>query len=71
VLPAGSGHAFHRPRETVLHADREMRPRFLSILGGKLTGWHATSAQVMKRIEASLPKRPTRADTRKLRLDPA
>jgi glycerol-3-phosphate dehydrogenase len=71
VLPAGSGHAFHRPRETLLHADREMRPRFLSILGGKLTGWRATSEQVMKRIAASLPTHPQRADTRKLRLDPA
>lgn len=70
VLPAGSGHAFHRPRETVLHTDREMRPRFLSILGGKLTGWRATSEQVMRRISASLPARTRRADTRTLRLEP-
>ena len=70
VLPAGSGHAFHRPRETVVYADRELRPRFVSVLGGKLTGWRATSEQVMKRIAASLPMRPARADTRKLRLEP-
>lgn len=70
VLPAGSGHAFHRPRETLLHVDRDARPRVLSIYGGKLTGWRATAEQVMRRVESSLPARAQRADTRHIRLQP-
>ncbi len=70
VLPTGSGHAFHRPRETVFDTDRERKPRLISIFGGKLTGWRATAEQVMQRIESSLPVRKHRADTRNIRLYP-
>lgn len=70
VLPAGTGHAFHRPRETLLDVDRERQPRLLSIFGGKLTGWRATAEKVMQRVESSLPSRATRADTRRIRLFP-
>lgn len=70
VLPAGAGHAFHRPRETVLAVDDEATPRLLSIVGGKLTGWRATAAKVMLRISASLPSRKPVADTRQLHLSP-
>ncbi len=68
VLPAGAGHAFHRSRETLLVADRPMRPRALGIYGGKLTGWRATAEHVLRRIAPSLPERRARADTRTLRL---
>lgn len=70
VLPAGSGHAFHRPRETRFDLDRNERPRLLSIIGGKLTGWRATAEKVMQRIAPGLPTRKSRADTRHLRLSP-
>ena len=70
VLPAGSGHAFHRPRDTVLDTDRASKPRLISIVGGKLTGWRATAEQVMQRIESSLPVRERRADTRSIPLYP-
>jgi glycerol-3-phosphate dehydrogenase len=70
VLPAGSGHAFHRPRETLLEVDREQHPRLLSIFGGKLTGWRATAEKIMQRISPSLPTRTQRADTRTIRLLP-
>lgn len=70
VLPAGGGHAFHRPRETLLEVDRELKPQLLSILGGKLTGWRATADKVLTRISASLPVRKAVADTRQLRLYP-
>ncbi|HVY21861.1 MAG TPA: glycerol-3-phosphate dehydrogenase/oxidase [Steroidobacteraceae bacterium] len=70
VLPAGSGHAFHRPRETVLDTDRSDKPRLISIFGGKLTGWRATAEQVMQRIAPSLPVREVRADTRHIQLVP-
>lgn len=70
VLPAGTGHAFHRPRETLLDVDRDHQPRLLSIFGGKLTGWRATAEKIMLRVAASLPTRPMRADTRRIRLMP-
>ena len=70
VLPAGGGHAFHRPRETLLDVDRDQQPRLLSIFGGKLTGWRATAEKIMQRIAPSLPTRATRADTRTIRLLP-
>ena len=68
VLPAGAGHAFHRSRETLLVGDRPLRPRALTIYGGKLTGWRATAEHVCQRIAPSLPARAARADTRTLKL---
>jgi glycerol-3-phosphate dehydrogenase len=70
ILPAGEGHAFHRSRETHLVTDRPLRPRVLSIYGGKLTGYRATAAQVLARITSSLPARQSRADTKTLKLSP-
>lgn len=70
VLPAGDGHAFHRPREMWLQTDRDTKPRVLSIYGGKLTGWRAAAEHVMQRIHSSLPTRRARADTKSIRLLP-
>lgn len=70
VLPTGSGHAFHRPRETLLEVDQAQRPRLLSIFGGKLTGWRATAEKIMQRVAPSLPVRAARANTRTIRLLP-
>lgn len=70
VLPAGSGHAFRRPRETMLVVNDETTPRLLSIVGGKLTGWRATAEKVLQRVSRSLPTRKAIADTRQLRLSP-
>jgi glycerol-3-phosphate dehydrogenase len=71
VLPSGSGHAFHRSRETILHTDREVKPRVLSIYGGKLTSYRVTAEKVAVRIAGSLPGRSPRASTRELPLEPA
>ncbi len=68
VLPVGRGRAFGRSREMLLATDRRRRPRFLSVLGGKLTGWRAAAALVVERIAASLPAPTRRADTTRLRL---
>jgi glycerol-3-phosphate dehydrogenase len=68
VLPAGSGHAFHRSRETQLVPDRGPQPRVLSIYGGKLTTWRAVSARALRRIAGSLPSRQARARTDELPL---
>lgn len=73
VLPAGPGHAFHRSREVVFHADREKKegpPRVLTVYGGKLTSYRATAEKVMERIAGALPERAAVADTRELRLAP-
>jgi glycerol-3-phosphate dehydrogenase len=68
VLPASSGAAFSRPRETHLTVDRESRPRSVSIYGGKLTGYRATAEKVVKRLQQTLPARERVADTRELPL---
>lgn len=68
VLPGGSGHAFHRSRETMLVTDRTRSPRLLSIYGGKLTSYRAVSEQVVDRIASSLPTRPPVARTDRMQL---
>lgn len=70
VLPAGIGASFQRSRETVLHPDAVRRPRLITIYGGKLTGYRATSARVMTLLKPALPARVPRADTASLRLTP-
>jgi glycerol-3-phosphate dehydrogenase len=71
VLPAATGHAFHRSRETMLMPDRSGKPRVLSIYGGKLTTYRAVAQRVQNLISASLPTRKPRAQTDQLLLSPA
>ncbi|KAF0193209.1 MAG: glycerol-3-phosphate dehydrogenase [Gammaproteobacteria bacterium] len=71
VLLAGNQLAFKRPRETVLHVDRSLAPKLLTIYGGKLTAYRATARKVMQRIDRSLPERRAVADTARLPLKPA
>lgn len=68
VLPAGHDRTFGRSRETLLPVDRPGRPRAISILGGKLTGYRATAEKVMRIIAPSLPPATRKADTRTLKL---
>jgi glycerol-3-phosphate dehydrogenase len=68
VLPSGSGHAFHRSRETLLLTDRPQQPRVLSIYGGKLTTWRAVSARALSMVASSLPERKPLARTDQLTL---
>lgn len=70
VLPAGKGHAFHRPRETILRTDDKKHPRVLSIYGGKLTAYRATAEKVIEHLRPVLPQRQRRALTRELSLVP-
>lgn len=71
VLPPGETSANRRTRETVLRADRGSRPRLLTVYGGKLTSYRATAERVMQRLAGSLPRRPRRARTDEIRLEPA
>ncbi len=68
VLPRAEGAAFHRSREVMLVVDSRSRPSFLTVYGGKLTGYRATAARVLERLRPSLPKAEAKADTRTLRL---
>ena len=70
VLPHGSGPAFHRSRETILHPDNPDRVRLVTVYGGKLTGYRATAARVMRLLKRSLPARAPRADTSEISLSP-
>lgn len=68
VLPRQSVSAFHRPRETIFMLDEPNAPRWLSIYGGKLTGYRATAQKVLDRLAAQLPRRRLLADTANLPL---
>jgi glycerol-3-phosphate dehydrogenase len=68
LLPAGAGHAFHRSRETLLVTDRAVKPRVLSIYGGKLTTYRAVAQRALARVAGSLPRRALRARTDQLPL---
>lgn len=57
-----------RSRETVLHLDRQDRPRLLTVYGGKLTTYRLTAERVMTRLAGVLPVRKVVADTRHLKL---
>ncbi|HEY3731630.1 MAG TPA: FAD-dependent oxidoreductase [Steroidobacteraceae bacterium] len=68
LLPGGPGHAFHRSRETLLVSDRAVKPRVLSIYGGKLTTYRAVAQRALARVADSLPKRVALARTDQLPL---
>ncbi|MCA9264321.1 MAG: FAD-dependent oxidoreductase [Planctomycetales bacterium] len=69
VLPAAQGAAFSRSRETQLPVDHPRRPRFISIFGGKLTGYRITAGKVMERLAATLPPRTRQARTEEMMLE--
>lgn len=71
VLPAAPGPANRRSRETTLHTDRLLKPRLLSIYGGKLTTYRRTAERVIHRLRGSLPGCRPRAHTDELPLEPA
>jgi len=68
VLPSEKRSAFARSRETQLPVDNEDRPRVVSVFGGKLTTYRATSLQVMGLLKRTLPEVRARADTSELPL---
>ena len=68
VLPRGKGAAFSRPREVILEGDDPATPTFLSVYGGKLTGYRATAARIERRLRPSLAPAERKADTRTLLL---
>lgn len=68
VLPQLGDDLNRAPRDTTLHVDDEVRPRVLTIYGGKLTAYRLTSANVVDRLLGVLPAREIKARTDQLRL---
>jgi len=70
VLPKSNGSAFSRPRDTIFHSDNHDKPRLVTLYGGKLTAYRATSERLLHQYKDVLPKRKPVADTRTLPLTP-
>jgi len=66
VLPKAEGRAFSRPREVLLAVDEPTRPSWMTLYGGKLTGYRHTAARVARVLERSLGAATRRADTKTL-----
>lgn len=70
VLPKQKASAFRRSRETQLICDRPGAAQWISVYGGKLTGYRATAEKVVKLIRKSIGPRKKIADTKNLPLKP-
>ena len=68
VLPRASGSAFDRPRDVTLLQDRRGRPSWVSVYGGKLTGYRHTGERVVRTLVPTLGPAERRADTATHRL---
>ncbi|MEO0660881.1 MAG: FAD-dependent oxidoreductase [Planctomycetota bacterium] len=70
VLPRAEGDAFDRPRDVMLVGHEEPRPSWLTVYGGKLTGYRHTATEVLDAVRPGLVGSATerRADTATLRL---
>ncbi len=70
VLPLGSSRPFRRPRETIFLRDLSDPVRYVAIYGGKLTGYRATGAHVMRLVRGVLPRASPKGDTARIPLVP-
>ncbi len=70
VLPATSQNPFHRSREIILEQDRDHKPRVITLIGGKLTTYRATSQKVCEALAPRLGFNPSESRTDKINLLP-
>ncbi len=68
VLPASSGRAFSRARESVITQFKAGDAVLLSIYGGKLTTYRHTAEQIVNSLKKSLGRKAAIADTKNLAL---
>lgn len=68
VLPHADSAAFNRRRGVMIQQSFVGNAGILSLYGGKLTAYRATSEEIVKRLARILPRRQRRANTRNLRL---
>ena len=67
VLPRSEKSLFNRPRDTIFFTHHQL-PGYLSLMGGKLTGYRVTSLKALAKLQGVLPVRKPVADTAKLKL---
>lgn len=70
VLPNTSSNVFKRSRDTVILSDNKIKPRFLSIYGGKLTVFRATAEKVLTELKRTLPLKKAIIKTNTIKLHP-
>jgi len=68
VLPEAKGSIFDTSRDTFFGVDNPGKTRVISVYGGKLTSYRATSEKLINKLKRVLPKRNTVADTKRLKL---
>lgn len=69
VLPRAEGAAFSRPRDVTFVKDDARTPSWITVYGGKLTGYRHTAEEVLDEVRGSMPTGSTRrADTSTLAL---
>ena len=68
VLPRAAGAAFNRPRDVTLVTDAAPNPTWVSVYGGKLTGYRHTGQRTLGLIAPTLGPATRLADTETLRL---
>lgn len=68
VLPAGTGRAFNRERDSVMTTFDAGNARLVSIYGGKLTTYRHTAELALAQLLPVLPKRRAIANTKTLKL---
>jgi len=69
VLPADSKSSFNKSRDSIIIHNSD-RPGLITLIGGKLTAYRASSEEVLLQIEKILgpPENANRTDTRNIRL---
>lgn len=68
VLPRNKKNPNSRSRDTIICETNDF-PGYIAVYGGKLTAYRATAEKVVKKLKRHLPRRPAKADTRKLMLE--
>lgn len=69
VLPYSAQSLFDRSRETLFFTHPQL-PGYLSLMGGKLTGYRVAALQALDYLRGTLPSRAPRADTATIKLYP-
>ncbi len=70
ILPQGNVRPFRRPRETIFLQEASGPVHYVAIYGGKLTGYRATGAHVVRLLQGVLPQAAPVADTARIPLTP-
>jgi glycerol-3-phosphate dehydrogenase len=70
VLPNEQSSIFTRSRETLIHADRNMQPRVVTLIGGKLTTYRATAKKMCDILASRFGINPSETHTDHIPISP-